>query len=135
MSHQSPFNLNEIIIGNVVDTEENHRNSALCRTQIQFIFQIVSSTLCKALHLLPEKGGRWGWDKIFKLKKFTNHQHAINGKMHHHFMFQKEEKENKALPSIMGCHCDDDKMHADLRDALEWTLVILESMKYDRHQL
>lgn len=37
-----------------MDTEENHRPLALYRTHIQFNIQIVSSTLHKALNLLPE---------------------------------------------------------------------------------
>lgn len=136
MSHQSPFNLNKIVLWNFVNTEEKHRISALCRTKIQFIIQIVNSTLFKALHLLPEK--RDGDEtKILNSRNSQTTNMPSMARMHHHFMLQKEEKESKALPGIMGCHCNDYKMHADLKDVLVWTLVrvSLESMKYGRLQL
>ena len=42
MSHQSPFNSNQIVIGNVLDTEENCSNSEY-RTHNWFNIQILSS--------------------------------------------------------------------------------------------
>lgn len=134
MSQQSPFNLNEIVIGNVVDTEENHSISALYRTYLQFSIQIVSSTLCKALHLLPEKRAR-NEDKVFKLKEFTTTNMPSMARCTIISCNRKKKNKTNSCQTIIGCLFDEYKMHAGFKDVLVWTLFILEYMKYGRQEL